>query len=378
MKVLHLGKFYPPARGGMETILELICDRTSHEVQNAVLVANSHCATREERCGEVDVVRLAAIAKIGAVAVCPTMPFRLAREATDLIVIHEPNPMGLLAYFLARPAGTLIVWFHSEVIRPSWRYRLFYRPFLQFALARASRIVVASPTLAASAPQLEEWRSKCDVIPYGVPAARVPPSEAVTRRADVIRREHKRPIVLFVGRLVAYKGIDVLLDAMRDSPAIALIVGEGPQRASLEQKADALGIADRVAFLGEVDADELAALYHACDVFVLPSVTRQEAFGVVQIEAMTYGKPVISTDLGTGTAWVNQHGVTGLVVPPADPLALRIAINTLLADPLTCDAMGAAGARRARSVFNVERMTELTLHLYRTVMGDYAGRKTVA
>jgi rhamnosyl/mannosyltransferase len=378
MKVLHLGKFYPPVKGGMETILELICDRTSREVQNKVLVANNRWVTREERRGDVDVVRMAAIAKIGAVAVCPTMPFRLAREAADLIVIHEPNPMALLAYFLARPAGTLIVWFHSEVIRPSWRYWLFYRPFLRFALSRASRIVVASPTLAASAPQLEEWRSKCVVIPYGVHAARVPPSDGVARRAEAIRKEHKGPIVLFVGRLVAYKGVDVLLDAMRESPAVALIVGEGPQRASLQHKAAALGIANQVAFLGEVDDDELAALYHACDVFVLPSVTRQEAFGVVQIEAMTYGKPVISTDLGTGVAWVNQHAVTGLVVPPADPSALRDAINTLLADPFIGDAMGAGGARRARKVFNVERMTELTLHLYRTVMGDYAGRKTVA
>src|SRR4051812_32078174 len=227
MKVLHLGKFYPPAKGGMETILELICDRTSREVENKVLVANTSWAAIEERRGDVDVVRLPAIAKIGAVAVCPTMPFRLAREAatTDLIVIHEPNPMALLAYFLARPAGTLIVWFHSEVIRPSWRYRLFYRPFLRFALARAARIVVASPTLAASAPQLEEWRSKCDVIPYGVHGARVPPSESVMRRAGEIRSEHKGPLVLFVGRLVAYKGVDVLLDAMRDSSAVALIVG---------------------------------------------------------------------------------------------------------------------------------------------------------
>jgi rhamnosyl/mannosyltransferase len=184
--------------------------------------------------------------------------------------------------------------------------------------------------------------------------------------------------VLFVGRLVAYKGVDVLLDAMHGVSAVALLVGEGPMRASLQHKAAALGIASQVSFLGAVDDDELAALYQACDVFVLPSVTRQEAFGVVQVEAMTYGKPVISTDLGTGVAWVNQHAVTGLVVPPADPLALRDAMNTLLADPAIRDAMGAGGARRARTVFNVERMTELTLHLYRTVIGDCAGRKTVA
>jgi rhamnosyl/mannosyltransferase len=286
--------------------------------------------------------------------------------------------MALLAYFLARPAATLVVWFHSEVIRPSWRYRLFYRPFLQFAFSRASRIVVASPTLAASAPPLREWRSKCVVIPFGVRARSIPPGDAIARRAAAIRKEHNRPLVLFVGRLVAYKGVDVLLEALRNVSAVALLVGEGPLRTSLQQKAEALGIGNRVAFLGEVEDDELAALYQACDVFVLPSVTRQEAFGVVQVEAMTNGKPVISTDLGTGVAWVNQHGATGLVVPPSDPLALRDALNRLLADPTTRDVMGAAGARRAKSVFSVDRMIELTLDLYRDAMGDYAERKTVA
>src|SRR5436190_10545753 len=205
MKVLHLGKFYPPVKGGMETILELICDRTSREVQNKVLVANNRWAASEERRGDVDVVRVPAIAKIGAVAVCPTMPFRLSREAeaADLIVIHEPNPMALLAYFLARPAGRLIVWFHSEVIRPNWRYALFYRPFLRFALARAARIIVASPTLAASAPQLLGWQSKCVVIPYGLEIERGDVPESVVTRAQAIRQEAGgRPIVLFVGRLV--------------------------------------------------------------------------------------------------------------------------------------------------------------------------------
>jgi glycosyltransferase involved in cell wall biosynthesis len=378
MKVLHLGKFYPPVKGGMETILELICDRTSRQVTNKVLVANTGWAMSEERHGGVDVVRLPALAKIGAVAVCPTLPFHLAGEEADLIIIHEPNPMALLAYFLARPAGALIIWFHSEVIRPSWRYRLFYRPFLQFALARAARIIVASPTLAASAPQLREWRSKCVVIPYGVQSGRLAPAEAIARRAAAIRNEHHAPIALFVGRLVAYKGVDVLLEAMRGVPAVALLVGNGPQREALQQKAKALGLSDRVKFLGEVTDDELAALYHACDIFVLPSITRQEAFGVVQLEAMASGKPVISTDLGTGVAWVNQHGETGLVVPPGDALALRDAMQRLLADPALCATMGAAAAHRARSVFSVDRMIDATLALYRDVVGEDDARKTVA
>ena len=205
------------------------------------------------------------------------------------------------------------------MVRPSWRYALFYRPFLRFAFARASRIIVASPTLAASAPQLRGWQSKCVVIPYGLEMTAGDAPDRVIARADAIRQEAAgHPIVLFVGRLVKYKGVDVLLEAMRGVSATALLVGNGPERAALQRTAERAGVADRVKFLGAVAPDELAALYRACDLFVLPSVTRQEAFGVVQIEAMACGKPVISTDLGTGTGWVNQHGETGFVVPPHD------------------------------------------------------------
>jgi glycosyltransferase involved in cell wall biosynthesis len=371
VRVLHLGKFYPPARGGMETILELICDRTSAEVDNTVLVANDTFATSRERHGSVEVIRLPAVAKIGAVAVLPTLPFQLRKTRADLIVIHEPNPMALLAYFLARPAGRLIVWFHSEVVRPSWRYALFYRPFLRFAFTRASRIIVASPTLAASAPQLRGWQSKCVVIPYGLEMTAGEAPDRVVARADAIRREAAgQPIVLFVGRLVKYKGVDVLLEAMRGVSAITVLVGNGPERAALQRTAEREGVADRVRFLGEVSPDELAALYQACDLFVLPSVTRQEAFGVVQIEAMACGKPVISTDLGTGTGWVNQHGESGFVVAPRDADGLHGAIVRVLGDGTLQKTMGAAARHRARAIFGADRMVASVLALFREVMAN--------
>ena len=127
-------------------------------------------------------------------------------------------------------------------------------------------------------------------------------------------------------------------------------------------------MASRVRFLGEVAPDELAALYRACDLFVLPSVTRQEAFGVVLIEAMACGKPVISTDLGTGSGWVNQHGETGFVVPPRDAAALHDAIMTLLADEPLQKKMGAASRHRARTIFAVDRMVASVLALFREVV----------
>jgi rhamnosyl/mannosyltransferase len=162
---------------------------------------------------------------------------------------------------------------------------VFYRPLLRFALARAVSIVVASPTLAASAPALREWQSKCVVIPYGIEIDADSP--AIIRRAEELRRTLLGPLVLFVGRLVPYKGADVLLEAMQGIDAEAVVVGDGPMRRELEERARRAD--NRVRFAGEVTQDELHAYYRACDLLVLPSVTRQEAFGVVQLEAMACG-----------------------------------------------------------------------------------------
>jgi rhamnosyl/mannosyltransferase len=362
----------------METILALICERTAQHVRNRVLVANTSASTVEERYGSVEVLRVAALARIGAVAVCPRMPFDLAREEADIIVLHEPNPMALLAYFLARPRGRLIVWYHSDVIRPSWRYRLFYRPFLRFALSRAVRIVVSSPALGASAPALQDFQAKCMVIPFGIETRNADPLGTIAQRAEDIRRSMNQRIVLFVGRLVPYKGVDVLLEALQGLRAVAMIVGDGPLRAQLEAQSRALDVADQVRFLGSVDDDELAALYRACDVFVLPSVTRQEAFGVVQLEAMAAGKPVVSTDLGTGVGWVNRDGETGYVIPPRDARALHEALDRLLGDPGLQKTMGDAAAKRIRSEFTLERMIDDTLSLYRDVLATAGYGKTAA
>ena len=387
MKVLHLGKFYPPAKGGMEAMVQLICRETSAYVDNNVIVANDRFVTTTESDGAVQVTRAATMGKVGAVAVCPAFSLELGRVDADLIVLHEPNPMALLAYFIVRPDANLIVWFHSDVIRPSWRYRLFYKPLQQFALARADRIVVSSPALAESAEALSKWRRKCVVIPFGVDPSRAHAGSATAVRASQIRQEIGRSIVLFVGRLVPYKGVHVLLEAIRTVPACAaVLVGAGPLRQHLERKAEALGIADRVRFAGEVSDDELAAMYEACEMLVLPSVTRQEAFGVVQLEAMARGKPVVSTDLGTGVGWVNVNEQTGLVVPPGDPLALRGALERLLAAPLERQRMGAAAQERVRLVFSVNGMVNAIVALYDAVSGSrrtYAtrrdvGRKTVA
>jgi rhamnosyl/mannosyltransferase len=301
------------------------------------------------------------------VGICPTFSFEWGRQQADVTVLHEPNPLALVADWMAFQHGPLVVWFHSEVIRPQWKYRLLYRPFLRRVLARASRIVVSSPNLAEHALELQDFRDKCVVIPFGIDTTRLQRTLAIEDRVSAIERRFSGPRILFVGRLVPYKGVDVLLRAVRDVDATAVIVGDGPLRAALEAQAKQSGLSSRVTFLGHLPDEEVVAHMHACDLFVLPSVTRAETFGVVQLEAMACGKPVVSTNLPTGVPWVNRHGVTGLVTEPGDAAALAAAMNTLLADPAQRERMGAAARSRVRDEFSVDRMVSQSSALYRRV-----------
>jgi lipopolysaccharide/colanic/teichoic acid biosynthesis glycosyltransferase/glycosyltransferase involved in cell wall biosynthesis len=368
LRVLHVGKYYPPARGGIETVVETLCRGEQESADSQALVINRNGPTRTEVVDGVRVVRAGSVATVGAISLAPTLPFRLWRARPDVIVLHEPNPMALVAYALARPSEPLVVWIHSEVIRARWQYRTFYQPFLEFALRRAAAIVVASPPMAG-VPSLAPFREKCVVVPYGLRVDRYTLTPSVAARVGSIQRTAKRPIVLFVGRLVDYKGVDVLLRAMPNLEADVMIIGDGPRRRSMTDLARDLGVSDRVHFLGEVDHDGLLAWCHACDVVVLPSTTRQETFGMVQLEAMLCGRPVVSTDLGTGVAWVNQHERTGLIVRPCDPDALHQALQRLVTDPALGRRLGEAGRARALAEFTDGKMCSSTLSLYEKAVG---------
>jgi glycosyltransferase involved in cell wall biosynthesis len=370
-RVLHVGKYYPPVPGGMERVLQLLCEHERQTVDSQVLAVNAAFRTERDEWNGVPVTRAGRVASIGSVGVCPTFPFELLRHGADITVIHEPNPLALVCDFVTARSGPLIVWYHSEVLRPAWKYRLMYRPFLTRVLRRAARIVVSSPKLAEHARELQAYRAKCTVIPFGIELERFELTPTIARRAMDIRAQYAgKPLVLFVGRLVPYKGVSVLIDAMRSVDATAIIVGGGPLQAVLRAQAHDTNVADRLVFAGEVSDEELMALMHACDMFVLPSVTRAEAFGMVQLEAMACGKPVISTDLPSGVPWVNQHGSTGLVVPPGDATALRDAIVRLGSDEPLRRRLGGAARLRVEQEFTADRMASRTTALYREVLKE--------
>ena len=188
------------------------------------------------------------------------------------------------------------------------------------------------------------------------------------QRAAAIRaRYNDVPLLLFVGRLRHYKGIGVLINAIKDVDAHAIIVGDGPMGPIWKQKAVDEDVIDRVTFLDEIPEEELVALYYAADIFVFPSTNRAETWGTVQVEAMACGLPVICTELGTGTSYVNQHEITGLVIKPNDSQALSHALQRLLDDPELRFRLGQTGQTRAREVLSKEAMVQQMMAFYAEV-----------
>lgn len=368
LRVLHVGKYYPPVPGGMERVLKLLCDRERHLVDCRVLVAHTGRTTTREVVDGVPVTRAGTLLRVGSVALGPALAIEMARAEADVTVIHEPNPVALVADAVTFRRGPLVVYFHSEVVRARWKYNAFYRPFLARVLGRASRILVASPAMRDTAAQLEGYRHKCEVVPYGIDIEALETLAAADTGVDSWRGD-EAPLLLFVGRLVPYKGVDVLIRALARVKARLVVAGDGPERQTLEQLARASGVNGRVRFAGAVSDQQVAALYRACDAFVLPSVTRAEAFGMVQLEAMAFGKPVISTDLPSGVPWVNQHGVSGLVVPPGDVEALSGAIERLVGDDSLRAALGRGARTRVEQEFSADRMAARTVEVYQSLTG---------
>jgi glycosyltransferase involved in cell wall biosynthesis len=373
MRILHLYKAYPPIRGGIENTVELLAEAQAaagHAV--TVLVSAEGLRPRVEVVSGVRVIREARLLELASTPLSPGLPLRLLAERPDIAHVHSPFPPAEVANLLFGRARRTVITYHSDVVRQRQILR-FYRPLLRAVLARAHRIFPTSEAYLHRSPFLQEVAQRCQVIPLGIrlePFARPDPLAAARLRlcwssADAAVA---RPVVLFVGRLRAYKGLPFLLRAMPHVAASLALVGDGPQRRSLQALSRQLGVADRVHFAGHLTQAQLAAAYQAADVFVLPSHLPSEAFGLVMVEAMASGLPVVCTELGTGTSMVVQHGETGLVVPPADPAALAGALNRLLTDDELRRRFGQAGLARARAEFSAETYVSRTQAAYEDVL----------
>ena len=365
MKVLYVYKDYYPVVGGIENHIRLICQglKDYPDIEPTVLVTNTARQTIVQEIDGVRVVKAARLANVSSAPISLELFTWIHRLEADLTHLHFPYPIGEMAFLLAGRSHKMLITYHSDIVRQKYLLQV-YKPFLYRLLARADAITVSNPNYIASSPYLKPHASKCVVVPHGADLKLFAPTEATLRRAEEIRKQHDSPLVLFVGLLRYYKGLSYLIEAMPRILAKLLIAGAGPQRQEWQTLTHQLGLDNKVFFLGRVSDEDKLALYHACDVFVLPSIHRSESWGAVQVEAMACGKPVICTELGTGTSFVNLNGVTGWVVPPHDSTALAEAINRLLADPDLRRQMGQAARRRAQEELSADVMVQRLVQLY--------------
>ena len=360
IRVLHVGKFYPPVPGGIERVVQSLCHVAQGRLDSRVLAFNASAQTVHETVDGIPVTRVGTWGTAGSVSIAPAFFAHLRRPDADVMILHEPNPWALLSFAAVRPRIPFAIWFHSEVVRPKLQYDLFYAPIARPAYRAARRIVVSSPMLAQHAGALSPFRDRVAVVPFGVDVDRWTPDPGLQTRADRIRRDAGRPIVLFVGRHVPYKGLPVLIEAAAPLDVHVAVIGDGPMRDEWQGMAGRLQGRATVSFHGDVSDGEVRAHLLASRMLVLPSVTRAETFGFVQLEAIASGTPVISTALPTGVPWVNQSGI---VVPPNDVQALRRAVATLAADEALASRMGAAGRARARTEFSLGSMRDRIVQL---------------
>ncbi len=364
LRILEVNKFYFPHIGGIETVIQQRAEYLSKrpDVEVKVLV----CQEKGKGCTEIiDGTEITRASSIGTYFSCPLSveflwKFRQMAKWADVIEFHTPFPLGDLALLLSGYKGRVVIAWHSDVIKQKKLLR-YYKPLLTRFLQRADAIIAATPGHIDSSSFLPEYREKCHIIPYGLDAK---PYQNAEIFPILTRQCGNEGFVkfLFVGRLVYYKGADVLLDAFRQVRGCELFIcGTGPLEDELKAKAAGLP----VHFLGRLTDEELKSAFADCDVFVFPSVENSEAFGLVQQEAMVYGKPVINTSLPTGVPYVSIHGKTGLTVPPRDANALADAIRTLAQDAGLRREYGVNARKRVLEEYDCEGIMEKILAVLR-------------
>jgi glycosyltransferase involved in cell wall biosynthesis len=378
LRVTMVNKYYsPPHMGGVETVVRTLSEGLVQQVgaQVRALVSNESLESTKESIAGVEVVRLPRQLRLSSAPVALGMRRALRVEQADVLNLHSPYPWGELCFLSAHVDVPSVVLYHSDIVRQR-RLLAAYRPFLERFLDRVDLVVTSSPNMIEGSEFLAPRAGKCRVVPFGLPLERLAATPALKRRAADLRAQHQgRRLVLFVGRLVYYKGVDVLVRAMQGVDADLVLVGSGPLGTELRRLATDNSIADRVFFLPPLQDAELHAWYHAADVFCLPSVARSEAFGLVQIEAHAAGTPVVSTALPTGVPYANLDEVTGLVVPPGDALVLRAALTRLLSDDVLRARLGRQPLARALRDFTVPRMVKDTLAVYAEARELHAARR---
>jgi rhamnosyl/mannosyltransferase len=408
INVCHFGKFYPPAAGGIESHVQtlaraqaragasvrVVCvnhrNRDGHDVtwsrygMTATVEEVDHADRDLGRGGAiVRVTRLGRSASVARFDVIPGLPrllLDLQYSPVDIVHLHTPNPTMLLTLAALRLNKPIVITHHSDVVNQKWLVHVM-RPLEKIVYGRAAAVIATSDAYADASDVLRRYEDKVVIVPLGSELSPfLDPSSSALREAARWRERFcadGAPLWLCVGRCVYYKGFDTAIAALRHVPGRLLIIGEGPLAKTLKRQAQEQGVADRVAFHGRATDDELAGAYLAATALWFPSNARSEAFGLVQVEAMAAGCPVINSHIpGSGVSWVCPEGQGGLTVPMNDPRALAAAANRMLDEPDLRPRLASAGRSRASRELDADRAATRALAVYGRVLSKaaFAGR----
>ncbi len=345
MRILEVYKdVYPFRRGGIERYIH---DLSVHLVARGhrvgVLTAGRGLCRKTSTVSGFSVMELPCFGRILSNPVSFSYGRAMREWRPDVVHFHLPMPTAEVARLLEPKGPPYVATYHSDIVRQAFLLPL-YGPLLRRFLAGARLVLATSERYAATSPFLSGLKN-LRVVPIGVDPVRFSPGNG-----------ERGGFFLFVGRFRAYKGIPVLLSAWKlmENPPPLIMAGGGPMESWIRKSSRGLP----VRILSDPDDETLVDLYRKAEALVLPSDKRSEAYGMVQLEAMACGTPVISTDLPTGVPWVNLRGESGLVVPPGDPEALAEAVLRILRNPALRDTLAAGALERARSLFHSSGLFE--------------------
>jgi len=372
MKVLQLGKAYPPVNlGGVESTIELITEGLHQkDVTCDVLGVNGEFSSVKEIRPKGIIYRSALIKKAFSTLFSIDLIFRLFKihKQYDIIHLHHPDPMCAIALWLTNPHCKIVLHWHSDILKQKTLLKLFM-PIQTWLLERADIIIATSPNYAESSIYLMPFLYKVEIVPIGIDKSKLSYDDKIIEQID--KKYHSKKKLLAIGRMTYYKGYEYLIDSLRvlDDSYILFIIGNGELEATFKTKVHALGLEGKVVFLGKVNDIERNSYLKKCDVFVLSSIFKTEAFAIVQVEAMAFGKPVVSTIIdGSGVDWVNKNMASGLTVSTRNHNSIALAINKIMGDKSLYNLLSKGAIERFNEEFTQEIMAQRIINIYKKVL----------
>jgi glycosyltransferase involved in cell wall biosynthesis len=373
MRILQLGRFYPPSIGGIETVMYDTTEVLNEyeDVSCNVLCSSKNYTYEENSVGNYQVIRTKSLGTYFSTSITPQMIFKLKKIINnyDIIHVHLPDPMANVVLMLVDCSKQkIILHWHSDIVKQRFLLK-FYEPFQEWMMRKADKIIATTPKYIEESKYLQKYKDKCISIPIGIDIHKLQKND---EKVLQIKEKYKNKKIIFsLGRLVYYKGFEYLIDSAKylTDEYVILIGGSGPLKESLQNQIINNGLESKVNLLGRLEDDSLGSYYEACDIYCLSSIVKSEAFGIVQIEAMSFSKPIVATKInGSGVDWVNKNHVSGINVNPKDSKELATSFNKLILNNDLYKQYSKGAKNRFDKLFNRGAMVDSIYNLYKEIL----------